>query len=106
MRALIVQQVDLLKTEALELKDIRSHWIEWRADWERKLAANEIQFLRNAADLQGAFQHRVTLMEVELPGHRQERSTRIIWARSTAPTSIFRSVSGRTWRSRAASMNG
>ena len=31
--------------------------------WERKLAANEIQFLRSVADLQGAFQHRSTLME-------------------------------------------
>lgn len=59
----VVQQVDLLKTETLELKDIRKHWIEWRADWEKKVAVNEIQFLRNAADMQGAFQHRVGLME-------------------------------------------
>ena len=59
----VVQQVDLLKAETLELKDIRRHWIEWRADWERKVAVNEIQFLRNAADMQGAFQHRVGLME-------------------------------------------
>lgn len=49
--------------EARELKDIRKHWIEWRAAWEQKLATNEIQFLRNTADLQGAFQHRVTLIE-------------------------------------------
>ena len=46
-----------------ELKDIRSHWSELRAEWERKVAANEIQFLRSVADLQGAFQHRATLME-------------------------------------------
>ncbi|MDE3197751.1 MAG: methyltransferase domain-containing protein, partial [Acidobacteriota bacterium] len=44
-------------------RDMRRHWIEWRAEWERKLATNEIQFLRSAADLQGAFQHRVTQME-------------------------------------------
>ncbi len=49
--------------ESRELKDIRKHWIEWRAAWEHKLATNEIQFLRSAADLQGAFQHRVTLVE-------------------------------------------
>ena len=49
--------------EARELKDVRKHWIEWRVAWEQKLAANEIQFLRSAADLQGAFQHRVTLIE-------------------------------------------
>jgi 2-polyprenyl-3-methyl-5-hydroxy-6-metoxy-1,4-benzoquinol methylase len=59
----VAQQMDLLKAETLELKDIRKHWIEWRADWERKVATNEIQFLRNAADMQGAFQHRVGLME-------------------------------------------
>jgi len=55
--------LELLKSETGELKDIRKHWIEWRADWEKKLATNEIQFLRNAADIQGAFQHRVGLME-------------------------------------------
>ena len=49
--------------EARELKDIRTHWSEWRIEWEQKLATNEIQFLRSAADLQGAFQHRVTLIE-------------------------------------------
>ena len=60
----VVDQVDLLKAETVELKDIRKHWIEWRADWERKVATNEIQFLRSAADLQGAFQHRVTQVEL------------------------------------------
>jgi O-antigen chain-terminating methyltransferase len=60
------ERFDLLRSlgaEARELKDVRNHWIEWRAEWERKLATNEIQFLRTAADLQGAFQHRVTLIE-------------------------------------------
>ena len=46
-----------------ELADIRKHWAEWRAGWEYKLAQNEIQFLRSVADLQGAFQHRTTLMD-------------------------------------------
>lgn len=46
-----------------ELKDIRDHWASWRAEWEHKLAENEVQFLRSVADLQGGFQHRVTLME-------------------------------------------
>ena len=48
---------------AEELKDIRNHWASWRPEWEHKLAENEVQFLRSVADLQGAFQHRVTLME-------------------------------------------
>ena len=46
-----------------EFGDIRKHWIEWRADWERKVGLNEIQFLRSVADLQGASQHRATQME-------------------------------------------
>lgn len=46
-----------------ELDDIRTHWVEWRADWERRLSTNEIQFLRSVAELQGAFQHRVTLID-------------------------------------------
>jgi len=46
-----------------EIKDIRDHWAAWRVQWENKLQQNEVQFLRSVADLQGAFQHRVTLME-------------------------------------------
>jgi O-antigen chain-terminating methyltransferase len=46
-----------------ELKDIRNHWADWRLEWERKLAANEVQFLRSVADLQAGFQHRVDLMD-------------------------------------------
>jgi 2-polyprenyl-3-methyl-5-hydroxy-6-metoxy-1,4-benzoquinol methylase len=52
-----------LREELEALKDIRSHWAEWRFEWERKLAENEVQFLRSVADLQGGFQHRVTLMD-------------------------------------------
>jgi O-antigen chain-terminating methyltransferase len=46
-----------------QVRDIHHHWIAWRTEWERKLAVNEVQFLRAAADIQGAFQHRVTLIE-------------------------------------------
>lgn len=48
---------------AEELKDIRNHWAEWRAEWERKLQQNEVQFLRSVADLQGHFQHRVNVLD-------------------------------------------
>jgi O-antigen chain-terminating methyltransferase len=48
---------------AEELKDIRNHWAEWRAEWERKLQQNELQFLRSVAELEGSFQHRVTTMD-------------------------------------------
>ena len=52
-----------LQREVQELKDIRAHWAQWRTEWETKVAHNEMRFLRSVADLQGAFQHRVTLME-------------------------------------------
>jgi O-antigen chain-terminating methyltransferase len=58
--------IDRLEPEVRELRDIRSHFPELRADWDRKVAANEIQFLRSVADLQGSFQHRSTLMETNL----------------------------------------
>lgn len=46
-----------------EMKDMRDHWAKWREEWERKLSSNEIQFLRSVAELQGASQHRATLMD-------------------------------------------
>lgn len=46
-----------------EVKDVCAHWVQWRQEWERKLSVNEVQFLRSVADLQGAFQHRTSLME-------------------------------------------
>jgi O-antigen chain-terminating methyltransferase len=52
-----------LQREVQELKDIRSHWSTWRSEWDVKLAHNEMRFLRSVADLQGTFQHRLTLME-------------------------------------------
>jgi O-antigen chain-terminating methyltransferase len=51
-----------------EMKDMRTHWSQWRVHWENALAQNEVQFLRSVADLQGGFQHRVTLMEAS---HRE-----------------------------------
>src|ERR1700704_6014303 len=56
-------RIDAFADEAQQLKDIRTHWIAWRSDWEKKLASNEIHFLRRVADLQASFQHRVTLMD-------------------------------------------
>lgn len=46
-----------------DFKDMRAHVATWQTEWERKLAFNEMQFLRSVAELQGAFQHRVTLIE-------------------------------------------
>lgn len=52
-----------LQDEVEGLKDMRAHWPVWRAEWERKLASNEVQLLRSVAELQGAFQYRVTQIE-------------------------------------------
>ena len=50
------------------LKDLRDHWVEWRGEWERRLAHTEIQFLRSLADLQGASQQRSAAMETAWRG--------------------------------------
>jgi 2-polyprenyl-3-methyl-5-hydroxy-6-metoxy-1,4-benzoquinol methylase len=52
-----------LKWEAERLKDIRSHWAEWRAGWERKLEEVETAFFHDVAEMQAAFQHRTALLE-------------------------------------------
>jgi 2-polyprenyl-3-methyl-5-hydroxy-6-metoxy-1,4-benzoquinol methylase len=49
--------------ELQDVKDMRTHWAAWSAEWERNLASNQVQLLRSMAELQGAFQHRVTLIE-------------------------------------------
>jgi 2-polyprenyl-3-methyl-5-hydroxy-6-metoxy-1,4-benzoquinol methylase len=61
--SVIATQSAELRDEARELKDIRNHWADWSKGWEQKLANTEIQFLRGIAELQAAFQHRVTLMD-------------------------------------------
>ncbi len=51
------------RAETEELKDIRHHWTEWRTGFEERRMASEIHLLRSLSELQGAFQHRVTLLE-------------------------------------------
>ncbi len=55
-----------LDSEVRELKDIRTHWHQWRRGWEEKLSTNEIQFLRGLADLRAAYDHRVSQIEANL----------------------------------------
>ncbi|HEX4592831.1 MAG TPA: class I SAM-dependent methyltransferase [Bryobacteraceae bacterium] len=57
------EEFHALRNEAQQLVDVRTHWSQWRVEWEQKLAANEIHFLKSVAELQSAFQHRVTLMD-------------------------------------------
>ena len=60
LRGELHEEAHVLREEARELKDIRLHWVEWRAGWEQKLARTEIQFLRSVSELQASFHHRVT----------------------------------------------
>lgn len=49
--------------EVRELKDIRSHWVDWRHEWEYRLVLNETKLLRGLAELNAAFQHRTAQNE-------------------------------------------
>jgi len=51
------------RVESEEFKDIRRHWAEWRTGFEERRMTSEIHLLRSLSELQGAFQHRVTLLE-------------------------------------------
>ena len=53
---------------AQQVTDLRTHWAHWRVDWEKKLSATEIAFLRSLSELQIAFQHRVNQLDA---GHRE-----------------------------------
>jgi O-antigen chain-terminating methyltransferase len=58
LRGELHDEARVLREEARELKDIRSHWSEWHMGWEQKLDRTEIQLLRSVAELQAAFHHR------------------------------------------------
>src|SRR6202034_4077096 len=51
-----------------ELLYMRRHWTEWRAGFEERRNASEIHLLRTVSELQGAFQHRVTLLDEAFRG--------------------------------------
>ena len=84
--------LDHLKAEAAELKDIRKHWVEWRAGWEHKLATNEVSFLRSAAELQGAFQHRVNQLEATFADKLRVQHTDYLGALDRANADIQKTL--------------
>jgi 2-polyprenyl-3-methyl-5-hydroxy-6-metoxy-1,4-benzoquinol methylase len=57
------RQLASQQQESEELRDIRRHWQEWRTGFEERRNASEIYLLRSLSELQGAFQHRVTLLD-------------------------------------------
>jgi O-antigen chain-terminating methyltransferase len=58
-----IASLSAIHGEVQELKDIRSHWVDWRQEWEHKLVLNETRLLRSVAELNAAFQHRTGQME-------------------------------------------
>ena len=62
MRA-ATDQAEALAAEARELKDIRSHWVHWRDEWEKKLFQNEVHFLRSVSDMQAAMDARLLSLD-------------------------------------------
>lgn len=57
------EEMAALARQAQEFGDIRQHWSDWRAGFEERRSQSEIHLLRTISELQGAFQHRVTLLE-------------------------------------------
>ena len=53
----------LVRVGAAGEMDIQTQLSEWRKGWEDKLAEKEIGYLRNLAEIQSAFQHRVGVLE-------------------------------------------
>lgn len=58
-----LNEMESIRAEARELADVRSHWIEWRSEWEKKLFQNEVYFLKSVAELQSAFDARISTMD-------------------------------------------
>jgi 2-polyprenyl-3-methyl-5-hydroxy-6-metoxy-1,4-benzoquinol methylase len=61
------KKVDALVQESTEstqeLKDIRSHWVAWRQEWEQKIVRNETTYLRAVGDLQASYQYKTAVTE-------------------------------------------
>ena len=56
-------RIEVCESQAYQNADIESHWLQWRREWEHKLATNEIQFLRGVADLEAAYHQRTVQMD-------------------------------------------
>ena len=68
LREELLAPLAVSRQQAEELLDIRRHWTEWRAGFEERRNSSEIHMLRTISELQGAFQHRVTLLDQAFRG--------------------------------------
>ena len=56
-----------------ELKDMRSHWVDWRQEWDHRLVLNETKLLRSVAEFNASFQYRTGHMENSLRDRMSEQ---------------------------------
>lgn len=77
-----------LAREAQELKDIRTHWVQWRQGWEEKLNRDQIHMLRTISELNASFQHRSTLTENDFHQTIREQHSNYRLALQTAAKEI------------------
>ena len=96
-----------------QMNDIRMHWSHWRVEWEKRLAGNEITFLRSVSDQQGAFQHRATLMEANFREQMRSQHSNFEAALERASGAIQKRLSAdvedfqkRTWADLRANSSG
>src|SRR5207253_2314508 len=75
-----------------ELKDIRRHWNEWRIGFEERRMASEIHLLRSLSELQGAFQHRVTLLEENFRDLTRKQHTEFKMALDASTVEIQKNI--------------
>jgi O-antigen chain-terminating methyltransferase len=57
------RRADQLAQIGGHVQDLSAHWAEWRTGFEERRSQSEIHMLRTISELQGAFSHRVTLLE-------------------------------------------
>ena len=95
-----------LRAEAAELKDIRVHWVRWRDGWEKRLHHNEAQFLRNVAELNAAFDHRVITSDANFRDSLRAQHTEYLMALEKANNRTSRSGCGPISTAFVSSMSG
>jgi O-antigen chain-terminating methyltransferase len=66
-------EAGVLRGEVKELKDIRSHWIHWREEWQTKLRENEIHYLRGLSELQSTLEERFSRTDQEFKASVQRQ---------------------------------
>ena len=61
------REAEILRTKTSEFQDLVSHWNRWQCEqWQLKLHKNEVEFLKNVADLNTLFHQRSAQVEAAM----------------------------------------